>query len=146
MENRRRSCAFDTESTFVAWLIRRSEPTATESCSASLLALEVAVKSPRAVWRVIVSVGASEDLVDCRLIVSFALSSAAGILEGLPMSFASLLLTPDSLSLAFGPLLSIAAADTPWFFSLLLCKNEGTLLLRLCRRFCDWVERGCEVR
>lgn len=86
---------------------------ATVSCSTSSLALEIAVKSPRAVWRVIVSVGASEDLVDCRLIVSIALSSAAGILKGLPMSLAVFLLSPDSLSLAFGPSLSIAAADTP---------------------------------
>lgn len=92
---------------------RRSEPTATESGSASSLALEVAVKSPRAVWRVIVSIGATEDLVDCRLIISFALSSATGILEELPISIAVFLLSPDSLSLAFGPSLSIAAADTP---------------------------------
>ncbi len=113
MENRRRSCAFDTDSTFVAWLIRRSEPTATESGSASSLALEVAVKSARAVWRVIVSVGASEDLVDCRLIMSFAVSIAVGILERLPMSLAVFLLSPDSLSLAFGPSLSMAAVDTP---------------------------------
>lgn len=71
------------------------------------------MKSPRAVWRVTVSVGASEDLVDCRLIMSFAVSSAAGTLEGLPTSFAVFLLSPDSLSLAFGPSLSIAVADTP---------------------------------